>query len=73
MAKALDIHPSAYKNYIKSPWKKFTIEHLEKIAFILNKDIVEVFWAAYKRPMSEIAHDEKKVKIHQALERQGIK
>ena len=46
---------------------------MEKIAYLLDKDIVEIFWACYKRPYADIAHDEEKVKLNQSLDRAGIK
>jgi len=62
-----------YSWYLKEPWKYFTIEQMGKIAFLLDKDIVEIFWACYKKPYSEILHDEKEVQLHQSLDRAGIK
>tara|TARA_R110000824_G_scaffold390484_1_gene586950 strand:- start:239 stop:535 length:297 start_codon:yes stop_codon:yes gene_type:complete len=62
-----------YTTHLKEPWKHFTIVQMEKIAYLLDKDIVEIFWACYKRPYADIAHDEEKVKLNQSLDRAGIK
>jgi hypothetical protein len=62
-----------YTQQLREPWKYFTIQQMEKIAYLLDKDIVEIFWACYKRPYTDIAHDEEKVKLNQALDRAGIK
>ena len=62
-----------YSQQLREPWKYFTIYQMEKIAYLLDKDIVEIFWACYKRPYIDIVHDEEKVKLNQALDRAGIK
>jgi hypothetical protein len=62
-----------YLKYLRRPWEYFTIIQMEKIAFLLDKDLTEVFWACFKRPYSEVAYDEKRLKLIQALEKAGIK
>lgn len=62
-----------YVRKLRSPWKYFTIEQMEKLAFLLDKDLSEIFWACYKKPYAKIAHDEELVKLHQSLDRAGIK
>ena len=73
VAKALKILPAKYPFYVKEPWNYFTIRDMEKIAFILDKDIVEVFWACYKKPIGHVVNDAKQLKITQALDRAGIR
>lgn len=62
-----------YRKYLKSPRENFTIADMEKLAFLLDKNIVEIFWACYKRPYAEIIHDEEQVKLNQSLDRAGIR
>ena len=73
IAKALKLDPKKYQVYVKHPWRYFTIDNIEKIAFILDRDLVEVFWAAYKKPIGYVVNDAKQLKITQALDRAGIR
>jgi len=70
---ALGIEEDKYILYLNKPWDYFTVSQMEKLAYLLEKDLPEVFWACYKKPYSEAAYDEKLLKTIQALERAGIK
>lgn len=70
---ALGITPKELQYYMESPWKYFTILQMEKLAFLLDKDLVEVFWACYKRPIEQVTGDLKRLQLIKALERSGIK
>jgi hypothetical protein len=71
--KALGIDPLMYKWYMEKPWEFFTIEQMEKLSFLLDKSLTEVFWACYKRPYKYIFEDNARLRISAALERAGIK
>lgn len=62
-----------YVKALGKPWEYFTIVQMEKIAFLLEKDLTEVFWACYKRPYREAVYDEQRLKLIQAIEKAGIK
>lgn len=81
----LKITPNRYVFYLERPWgytiteegketyTGFTIVQMEKMAYLLDKSITEVFWACYKKPYSEIHHDDKQLRVIAALERAGIR
>ena len=70
---ALDINPREYQYYLESPWRYFTVQDMEKLTVLLDKSISEIFWACYKKPYKEVAHDIKKLRLYAALERAGIR
>jgi hypothetical protein len=72
IADLLKIDHRAFRHCMERPWNHITIMQMEKIAILLEKDVVEVFWACYKRPLKEMA-EKKQLELYLALERQGIR
>jgi len=70
--RVLDIPDRKYRHFMEKPWKHFTIEHMKKASILANRSLIEVFWACYKKPYSEIADDDDQIRLNQALERAGI-
>jgi hypothetical protein len=62
-----------YDKLLSNPSEHLTIKKMETLAALLGKDIIEVFFAAYRKPYSEISHDLNAVKLNDALEQLGIK
>jgi len=69
----LGFEPSQYMSAMERPWEHFTVLHMEKIAYLLDKSVGEIFWACYKRPYSYIFEDDAKLRTVSALERAGIR
>ena len=58
-----------YEHYLERPRDYFTVAQMEKIAVLVNRNIAEVFFGCYKRPIGEIINDPKKIETNQALDR----
>lgn len=71
--KALNIDGQQYRYYMEKPWEYFTIVQMEKLAFLLDKPVTEVFFACYKRPYKDIFNDDAQLRVAAALERAGIR
>lgn len=69
----LNLDRFLYERMLVDPTEVLTIKHMETLGALLDKDIIEVFFGAYRKPYIEIAHDPNKVKINNALDKLGIK
>lgn len=69
----LGMKPMVYEHALEKPYDYFTITHIEKLSILLERDIAEVFYACYKKPIKDVIHDKKLVETMQALDRAGIK
>lgn len=58
---------------MEEPWKYFTILQMEKLAFLLDKEYVDVHWACFKRPLEKTLTDLSRLQLIKALERSGIR
>lgn len=70
---AIEFSTHHYHHALEKPWEYFTPALMEKLAFLADKTITEVFWACYKRPYKYIFEDNAKLRTMAALERAGIK
>lgn len=70
--KLLDITPQSYSAFLQKP-TKFEIGHVEQLAYLLDKDIPEVFYCLYKPRLSDNPDDLKKFKLVRTLSKLGIK
>jgi hypothetical protein len=71
VTKILEIKPLQLASYMSHPRIHFTIHQMERIAPLVGKDIVEVFWACYIEDMLTMAEKDK-LDLYYALQRNGI-
>lgn len=68
----LGIPPKQYRYVMNEPWNYLTVKQMEKIAYLVDKPLLDIFFACSKRPYKDIAHDIEKLRVAAALERSGI-
>jgi len=72
VSKLLGKEPTWYFTALHRPYKYFSVEDMEKIAVLVDRSVITVFWACWLRPRKEIGSSERDVNLLRALERLGI-
>lgn len=68
----LGMDSGKYTIMLSNPADKMTINQMEIVGALVGRDILEVFYAAYKKPTKDIAHDLNRLKVQTALDQLGI-
>lgn len=72
VSKLLGKEPTWYFTALHRPYKYFSVEDMEKIAVLVDRSVITVFWGCWLRPRKEIGGNERDVNLLRALERLGI-
>jgi|VirMetMinimDraft_7_1064189.scaffolds.fasta_scaffold75170_4 hypothetical protein len=72
LAELFEMSRDRYEKALETPHKYFTVSDIDKIASLTDKDIVECFFAVWKRPYALVAHDLKKLELLTAIEQMGL-
>ena len=72
VSKLLGKEPTWYFTALHRPYKYFSVEDMERIAVLVDRSVITVFWACWLRPRKEIGSSERDVNLLRALERLGI-